>query len=45
MAKKKFNKEERQAIIKKLKNIAKEREEASWNKHIAAYKPSEKLPA
>ena len=42
MAKKKFNKEERQAIIKKLKNIAKEREEASWDKHIAAYKPSEK---
>lgn len=41
MAKKKFNKEERLAIIRKLKNIAKEREEASWNKQIAAYKPSE----
>lgn len=42
MAKKKFNKEERQAIIKKLKNIAKEREDASWDKQIAAYKPSPK---
>lgn len=41
MAKKKFNKEERSAIIKKLRNIAREREEASWDKHIAAYKPSE----
>ena len=41
MAKKKFNKEERQAIIKKLKNIAKEREKASWEKHRAAYKPSD----
>ena len=42
MAKKKFNKEERQAIIKKLKNIAKEREDASWDKQIAAYRPSPK---
>lgn len=41
MAKKKFNKEERNAIIKKLKKIAKEREEASWEKHRAAYKPSD----
>ena len=40
MAKKKFNKEERLAIIRKLRNIAKEREEASWDKQIAAYKPS-----
>lgn len=40
MAKKKFNKEERNAIIKKLKNIANEREKASWDKHIAAYRPS-----
>ena len=42
MAKKKFNKEERLAIIKKLSKIAKERTEASWDKQIAAYKPSEK---
>ena len=41
MAKKKFNKEERQAIIKKLSKIASERTEVSWDKHIAAYKPSE----
>ena len=41
MAKKKFNKEERQAIIKKLSKIASERTETSWDKHIAAYKPSE----
>ena len=41
MTKKKFNKEERLAIIRKLKNIASERTEASWDKHIAAYKPSE----
>ena len=41
MAKKKFNKEERQAIIKKLSKIASERTEASWDKHIATYKPSE----
>ena len=41
MAKKKFNKEERLAIIKILSKIASERTEASWDKHIAAYKPSE----
>ena len=41
MAKKKFNSEERRAIIRKLKNIAKERTDASWEKHKAAYKPSE----
>lgn len=41
MAKKKFNKEERLAIIRKLKNIAKERTDASWEKYRAAYKPSE----
>ena len=41
MAKKKFSREERQAIIKKLSKIASERTEASWDKHIAAYKPSE----
>ena len=41
MAKKKVNKEERQAFIKKLSKIASERTEASWDKHIAAYKPSE----
>lgn len=41
MAKKKFNKEERQAIIKKLSKIASERTEASWDKQIVAYKPSE----
>ena len=41
MAKKKFNKEERKAIIRKLKSIARERTEASWEKHRAAYKPSE----
>lgn len=41
MAKKKFNCEERRAIIRKLKNIAKERTDASWEKHKAAYKPSE----
>ena len=42
MAKKKFNKEERQAIIKKLTKIANERTKASWEKHRAVYKPSEK---
>lgn len=42
MAKKKFNKEERLAIIRKLKNIAEERTDASWEKHRTAYKPSEK---
>lgn len=40
MAKKKFNREERQAIIKKLRNIANERTQASWDKQIAAYRPS-----
>lgn len=40
MTKKKFNKEERKAIIRKLKTIAAERTEASWKKHRAAYKPS-----
>ena len=40
MAKKKFNKEERLAIIRKLKNIASERTEASWKKHREAYRPS-----
>ena len=38
--KKKFNKEERNAIIKKLRKIAKERTEASWKKHREAYRPS-----
>ena len=40
MAKKKFNKEERLAIIKKLSQIASERTEASWKKHREAYRPS-----
>ena len=40
MAKKKFNKEERKAIIKKLTNIARERTAASWKKHREAYRPS-----
>lgn len=40
MAKKKFNKEERLAIIKKLRNIAAQRTNESWEKHIAAYRPS-----
>lgn len=40
MAKKKFNKEERNAIIKKLTKIASERTKASWEKHRAAYRPS-----
>ena len=40
MAKKKFNREERNAIIKKLTKIASERTEASWKKHRAAYRPS-----
>jgi hypothetical protein len=38
--KKKFNKEERNAIIKKLTKIAEERTDASWKKHREAYKPS-----
>lgn len=41
MAKRKFNKEERQAIIQKLENIAKEREQQSWENCRKAYKPSE----
>lgn len=41
MAKKKFNSEERRAIIRKLKNVARERTDASWEKHRATYKPSE----
>ena len=40
MAKKKFNREERNAIIKKLTKIASERTRASWEKHRAAYRPS-----
>ena len=40
MAKKKFNSEERRAIIKKLSKIASERAKASWEKHRAAYRPS-----
>ena len=40
MSKKKFNKEERLAIIKKLTKIASDRTEASWKKHREAYRPS-----
>ena len=40
MAKKKFSREERNAIIKKLTKIASERTRASWEKHRAAYSPS-----
>lgn len=40
MAKKKFNREERNAIIKKLVKIANERTKASWEKHRASYRPS-----
>ena len=40
MAKKKFNREERNAIIKKLTKIASERTQASWKKHREAYRPS-----
>lgn len=40
MAKKKFNKEERLAIIKKLRNIAAQRTNESWEKHRTAYRPS-----
>ena len=40
MARKKFNSEERRAIIKKLSKIASERTRASWEKHRAAYRPS-----
>ena len=39
--KKKFNKEERQAIIKKLDNIARKREEESWKEAREKYIPSE----
>lgn len=41
MAKRKFNREERNAIIQKLENIAKEREQQSWEDCRKAYKPSE----
>ena len=41
MAKRKFNKEERNAIIQKLEKIAKEREQQSWEECRKAYKPSE----
>jgi hypothetical protein len=41
MAKRKFNKEERNAIIQKLEKIAKEREQQSWEDCRKAYKPSE----
>lgn len=40
MAKKKFSREERNAIIKKLVKIADERAKASWEKHRKAYRPS-----
>ena len=40
MAKKKFSREERKAIIKKLAKIASERTQASWKKHREAYRPS-----
>ena len=40
MAKKKFSRDERNAIIKKLTKIASERTRASWEKHRAAYRPS-----
>ena len=40
MTKKKFSREERNAIIKKLTKIASERTKASWEKHRAAYRPS-----
>lgn len=40
MAKKKFNKEERLAIIRKLRNIATQRTNESWEKHREAYRPS-----
>jgi len=41
MAKRKFNKEERNAIIQKLENIANEREQQSREECRKAYKPSE----
>ena len=40
MARKKFNREERNAIIRKLTKIASDRTEASWKKHREAYRPS-----
>lgn len=40
MSKKKFSREERLAIIKKLRNIATQRTNESWEKHRAAYRPS-----
>ena len=40
MSKKKFSREERLAIIKKLTKIASDRTRASWEKHRAAYRPS-----
>ena len=41
MAKKKFNREERSAIIAKLKQIANEKNTAAWKAAEAAYVPSE----
>lgn len=41
MAKKKFNKEERSAIIAKLKQIAHDKNTAAWKAAEAAYVPSE----
>ena len=41
MAKRKFNKEERNAIIQKLEKIANEREQQSREECRKAYKPSE----
>ena len=40
MARKKFSREERNAIIRKLTKIASDRTEASWKKHREAYRPS-----
>lgn len=42
MAKKKFNREERNAIIAKLRKVATERENQSWDAQRAIYKPSKK---
>lgn len=41
MAKKKFNREERSAIIAKLKQIARDKNTAAWEAAEAAYVPSE----
>lgn len=41
MAKKKFNKEERSAIIAKLKQIANDKNTAAWKAAEDAYVPSE----